>query len=376
MSPGNITFGSDSLTSLTVNTPQGGRPIHVQGTPNQGAVGSVVTSLIGHGADNVYVGDGSLSRVQGELNVTNVSKHSSLSVNGSNDTAKQNVTVALGRIHGLAPADITYGVKDVTGIDLDGGTGGNTFHVLRTCAGSPVVIDGGSGANTLIGPDITHTWRITGNDAGNVGRIAFSRVGSLTGGKRADTFLLSDGANLSGRIDGGIGDNTLDFSAQSRSVAADLRSGVATGIAGGVTRIVNLTGGQGTNILVGDDNANTLQGGSGRNLLIGGGGIDHVVGGSGDNILIGGSISADLSLTVLDAVMAEFARTDEAFVTRFTHILSGDGTNDPSLLDPDSVTDDGVANVVTGGPGANWFFVPDALATIARKPNDIITITK
>jgi hypothetical protein len=378
LSFGDITFASDGLTGLTVYTPRGGRTIQVQGTPNQGVVGSVVTSLIGHGLDTVYVGDdsGRLSRVHGALDVANPTSYSSLFVDGSTEPAAHSVTITPGAIRGLAPAGITYAANDVNSIDLKGGTGGNTFHVAGTIKRAPVTVDGGSGANVLIGPDIVQTWNISANDAGKVGDVKFARVGSLTGGQLADTFLPSDGANLSGRIDGGAGVNTLDLSAQSRNVAVDLRSAVATGIKGGVTNIVNLTGGRGTNVLVGDANANRLKGGSVRNILIGGGGIDQVLGGTGDNILIGGGVASELTLSALDAVMREFTRTDEDFLTRLTHILSGNGTNDPAYLNPDTVVNDGAANVLTGGSGSNWFFAPDALTPKARKPSDVVTIIK
>ena len=389
LTPGDILYGADELTSLTVTTPAGGRFVNVVGTPNRGAVGSTQTSLIGHGLDSINVGGPSLSRVQGTLNITNQTSRSSLIVDGSGDPAKQVATISLGLIRGLAPADITYDVGDVNTIDLRGGTGGNRFHVVATRFGSPVSIDGGSGANTLVGPNLANTWNITSNDAGDLGNpsfpalggpaqrdVTFSRIGSLTGGTLADTFLPSNGANLSGRIDGGAGVNTLDLSAQTRNVAVDLRTGVATGIKGGVANIANVNGGRGTSVLVGDANPNVLRGGSGRNLLIGGGGVDQVLGGPSDNILIGGGVTADLTLSALDSIMAEFARADDDFLTRLTHILSGNGTNDPAYLNPTTVVNDGAANVLTGGIGANWFFAPDALSPKGRKLGDVVTIIK
>ena len=76
--------------------------------------------------------------------------------------------------------------------------------------------------------------------------------------------------------------------------------------------------------------------------------------------------------------MSEFARTDEDFLTRLTHLLSGDGVNDPAYLNPDTVIDDDSANVLTGGTGANWFFAPRRqgrhLAQLAaHKPGDVVT---
>ena len=225
-----VEFTPDQLTGLTVDP--GSTKVEVHGTPNQGAVGSIVTSLIHLSVANVTVGDGSghLSRVQGKLDITQPSGPiKDLIVDGSAEPGKQSVTISPGTISGLAPADITYPENDLEAIRLKGGTGGNTFRVVATLPGDPVDIDGGSGANTLIGPDLKQTWNITSNDAGNLGNVTFSRVGGLTGGNRADTFLPSDGAILSGKVDGGGGKNTLDLSKQTRNVAVDLRSGEATG---------------------------------------------------------------------------------------------------------------------------------------------------
>jgi Ca2+-binding RTX toxin-like protein len=239
-----------------------------------------------------------------------------------------------------------------------------------------VIIDGGAGSNTLVGPNIANNWHIAASDAGRVHNVKFTRIGSLTGGSRADTFKPGNGVNLSGHLNGGSGVNTLDLSAQKRDVGVDLRTGAATGIAGGVTNIANVSGGKAASILVGDANANTLTGGSGRNIMIGGDGVDQIIGGASENILIGGDVSEDLTLAALGAVMSEFGRSDEDYITRLTHIMSGDGTNELALLNAGTVQGDGVANVLTGGAGRNWFFVADGIDQIKAQTlhkNDVVT---
>ena len=239
-----------------------------------------------------------------------------------------------------------------------------------------MTIDGGSAANTLVGPNLGQTWNITARDAGNVGNVTFTRIGSLTGGRRVDTFAPVNGATLSGSIDGGLGINTLNMSAQNRDVVVNLALGTATTIGGSVANISNVTGGRRNSVLVGNAKPNTLEGGTGNNLLIGGGGLDHSTGGKGDNILIGGTTSYDLQATALEAIMTEFDRPDEDFLTRLTHLLSGDGPNDPVMLNPGSVQSDGAANVLTSGAGANWFFTVAGLDVIkpeGRKSGDVVT---
>ncbi len=378
LAPADILFNGDGLSGLKVNTPQGGKLIDVLGTPNHGPTGSVHTALISHGNDAVSVEDasGRLDAIQGALDVSNPSDHSTLTVDSSSDPTGRRVTVAPGLIRGFAPADITYAKNAVTAVGLHGGTGGNTFQIQGTTARTPVTIDGGSGRNTLVGPNLANTWEITAHDAGKVGNVTFTRVGSLTGGSRADTFKLSNGAGLSGGIDGGFGVNTLDMSAQDRNVVINLSLGTATSVGGSVVNIANATGGKRNSILVGDGKANSLQGGTGKSLLIGGGGSDTLTGGKGDNILIGGITSYDLQTVALEALMNEFARADEDFFTRLSHLLSGDGANGDSLLNSTTVHTDEETNLLSGGPEYNWFFVSDGQDTIkpgSLRPGDVVT---
>jgi hypothetical protein len=70
----------------------------------------------------------------------------------------------------------------------------------------PLFFTGGAGVDTLVGPALDATWRISGVDAGEVAGLAFSGVESLVGadGNR-DTFVLAQGATLSAGLDGGAG---------------------------------------------------------------------------------------------------------------------------------------------------------------------------
>ena len=112
-------------------------------------------------------------------------------------------------------------------------------------------------------------------------------------------------------------------------------------------------------------------------MIIGGGGRDQVMGGAHDNILIGGTTSSDLQPAALEAIMQEFARTDEDFLTRLpAHLLSGDGSNAAALLNPTTVASHDKGSVLTGGAGPNWFIVADGKDQIkagTRHKNDVVT---
>jgi hypothetical protein len=61
----------------------------------------------------------------------------------------------------------------------------------------------------------------------------FTHIQSLTGGSGDDTFSLADGVGLSGRLNGGGGTNTLNYSAYTSDVTINLATGQATNIFGG-----------------------------------------------------------------------------------------------------------------------------------------------
>jgi Ca2+-binding RTX toxin-like protein len=177
------------------------------------------------------------------------------------------------------------------------------------------------------------------------------------------------------------------------NVLVDLPLGVATGLSGGIRHIENVTGSQGNDLIVGDANANVLVGGTGRNVLIGGGGADTLDASrsGGDNLLIGGTTNWDTNLAALQAVMAEWDRTDLGFADRRSDLLSGtngqgkkplnvvtvNGQQQLILLTPatnpksnnGTVHADASPDTLVGGAGQNWFFY-DGDDTLNPKKGD------
>ena len=70
---------------------------------------------------------------------------------------------------------------------------------------------GGSGIDTLEGPDADQTWTIaTGVGAGILGTsVTFIEMENLTGGSGSDTFDFSSGGQIVGTVDGGLGADIL-----------------------------------------------------------------------------------------------------------------------------------------------------------------------
>jgi Ca2+-binding RTX toxin-like protein len=127
------------------------------------------------------------------------------------------------------------------------------------------------------------------------------------------------------------------------------------------------------NILVGGAGTDQLQGGSGRDLLIGGAGGDTLHGNGGDDILIGNSTDHDSNLDALNAVMAEWGRTDADYTTRVNHLMgSAGGLNGGYFLNGTTVDDDAAVDQLYGEAGLDWFFYT-ASGSYKDRLNDLVS---
>jgi hypothetical protein len=276
-------------------------------------------------------------------------------------------------------------LADTTAVAIQAADGVNTTLTVDFSGGAfsvPVSFVGGTGTNTLVGPDVASAWSVTGANAGKVGTVSFSKVANLVGGSGVDVFKFTAAGSLSGRLDGGAAPvhqgNWLDYSGLASAVAVNLQTGSASKVAGGaagqVAHIQNVHGGDGGstltgnsqgNILIGGLGADTIQGGSGRSLLIGGKGADHVTGGSGGDILIGDYTTYDAmttaNQTALMGILAEW-QSAHSYATRFHDINTGTGggLNGAKKLNwGTTVKDDVAADAVTAAASAqalDWFF--------------------
>ncbi|MBU6309012.1 MAG: hypothetical protein KJS77_04640, partial [Planctomycetes bacterium] len=113
-------------------------------------------------------------------------------------------------------------------------------------------------------------------------------------GSGDDMVYLADAASTVARIDAGTGEDTLSYggyggSPWSSGVTANLLTGTATGITGGIAGFEDLTGGDGGDTLTGDANANVIFGGAGGDVISGNAGNDLLYGDDGGDTLIGGA---------------------------------------------------------------------------------------
>jgi len=160
-------------------------------------------------------------------------------------------------------ADDIFKVNDQATINLDGSAGtnsldysghdgpvaidlststatglvGSTFENINDFTGSANVDD------RLLGFDAATNFNITGDNTGNINDVyTFSAIENLTGLGNDDTFALIGSGSLSGEIDGGVGADTLNYTAYTAGpVVVDLDTVSATGL-NAFSQIETITG--------------------------------------------------------------------------------------------------------------------------------------
>jgi hypothetical protein len=112
-------------------------------------------------------------------------------------------------------------------LDLKGGTGEDQIFLSKVAATG--LIDGGSGANTIViagNPNGSGTlMTIEGPNQGKLDGLKFLNIGSIQLSPGDDNVMVTSGGWLTGQLLGGAGVDTLDFSACLNQVNLTLDSG-------------------------------------------------------------------------------------------------------------------------------------------------------
>jgi hypothetical protein len=138
-------------------------------------------------------------------------------------TAETLIVNSIGGSDSVTVNDLS-GVADLTTLNLNGFDGNDTFTYVATSAGAfSFNVHGGSGTDTLQGPNGATTWNVTAANQGNIGGLvtAFSFVETLSGGGGSDTFNVKAFATGPLTVTGGAGTDTLNYNAEWRAVAGD-----------------------------------------------------------------------------------------------------------------------------------------------------------
>jgi hypothetical protein len=323
-----------------------------------------------------WTGGGSLVGSGGSETVT-AAKDANFTLSKSALQASDGLSLSLS---GLGTANLTGGSGDNT-FTVGGWTGGGTLtggggnDTVQTTKNSNITltdttISAADGmALTLSGvrkASLVGVWRNIAFDLSG-----WSGSGSLASSSGTDTVIAAKGGDatlsdtgLSDDADGMVMSLTsikaarltvTDANAQQINAASFSGRTTLTGGAGNDT----LIGGSGGNVLIGGPGNDSLVAGAGRDLLIGGGGADTLVGGAGEDLLIGGATSYDGTYTALDAIMAEWSRTDLNYAGRVAHLrgTTSGGLNGSTDLTATAAPDDGAIDVLQHGTGLDWYWV-------------------
>lgn len=343
---GGITYVSGPLDDeIDVLATNAGEPLAISNGP------------IGIGIDIVRVGTASsLDTILGDLTVTNPPITTDLILDDTANPASKTIVLTESSITGMAPATINFSPFDLEALQILCGNAGNTITVNST-PDSDAVITLNSGS----GDDV-----VTLNDA-TQGEL---RV-NLQGGD--DRISLAEGGTFSlrpGFFNGGLGQDTLDYSAYLSAVTVDLKTGAATGTPGGVSGFEIVLGGEGDDILtarnsvdctlIGNGGADTLTGSDGNDTLNGGPGADTLAGGLGDDTLTGGpGIDSVRGQTGNDTIVMTTGDGDDSQI-------EGGADDDTLAFNTDDAQAD---NLTISGSGSQLSIVrtsPDPLSLLVR----------
>ena len=248
-----VTFGT--VESLALHTGSGNDTVTASAIPAlpvtvNGGGGSDI--LVGPNATITWNVSGANSGNIGNLTFAAVE---SLTGGTGNDTFK---FTGAGSLSGAVNGGAGPGVNE---LDLSAYTTPVTFKLAAgTATGTGGFVNiqtiGGNNTNaTLVGPNAPSTWNVTGTNAGNVAGVTFSGFRNLTGGTGNDVFKLSNGAGISGTLDGGGGSNTVNESAYTTPVALNLSAGTLTGTAE-FANLVAFVAGTASNTITGPNAVN------------------------------------------------------------------------------------------------------------------------
>ena len=270
-----------------------------------------------------------------------------LTLNGAADTV-----VAVGG----SAEDTLRNIENVIGGSAGDFLTGDGGQLLPGRGGADV-IDGGGGSDTADYRDQSGPMTVALNGAnastvfvGGVAEDSIRNIENILAGSGDDSLI---GDTLANTLDGGAGNDTVNYSGRTTSIVVTLNGGTNAGVSiGGVLEdtlrnVENIIGGSGSDTIIGDASANRLTGGAGGDILKGGLGADFLDGGIGSDTADFSDKSSSVAVTLdgsNDAVAA-VGGVAEDVIRNIENVFGGTGA--------DLFTGDGLANLIRGGAGAD-----------------------
>lgn len=225
---------------------------------------------------------------------------------------------------------------------------------------------GGTGIDSLSGPNTAIIWSVTGANSGNVANVSFASMENLIGNSQLDTFAFQANGSVSGQINGGLGEDVLDYSGSSAAIVVNLLNS-STSAVGSFSSISALIGSAASDTLLGANSTNTWTITTSSTFTVGSlsvGNFESLVGGTGVDVFLAkegveyfGSIDGGAGVdrmkytafvSSVSVNLSLGAATGFASVSRIENITGG---NSDDLL-----VGDASDNVISGGNGDDVLF--------------------
>ncbi len=200
---------TSSRTAMTINTGTGGDQVNIglARPPATSPLGATILGTLDHIQGPVTIQGGFVNAWDnGTAGGTNyVVSATSLARDGAAAIKFQPLSAASPKGAGLP------GLATPVGLSLHATSGDDTIRVANNSA-ALFTIDGGTGTNTLLGPNLANIWTITSTNGGALNsKLRFAAIQNLVGGTSTDSFRFGTAGRIAGNIDGGGGANKIDF---------------------------------------------------------------------------------------------------------------------------------------------------------------------
>ncbi|WP_395678584.1 beta strand repeat-containing protein, partial [Inquilinus sp.] len=257
------------------------------------------------------------------------------------------------------------GTDDLSSIENITTGSGNDSFTASVASGVDNVFNGGTGTDSIIYSAATNALAVdlvAGTVAAmGVGTDTLIAIENVTTGSGNDSFLANVTNGINNSLNGGSGNDTIDYSAATNALTINLSTGSATGTGIGtdtLTSFETVKTGSGNDVLTAASGGSTLIAGAGTDQVTGGIGNDTLVGGAGNDTLNGNSgtdtvdYSQDGGTGAVTVNMATGAATDSFgntdTLSNVENII-GTGLNDTIVA---NVTN-GTNNSLNGGGGTD-----------------------
>jgi Ca2+-binding RTX toxin-like protein len=287
-----------------------------------------------------------------------------------------------------AVSQLSNGASDrYSNIERARGGSGDDIYKFTDNFGQIIVQEVSGGTDTFDFSQVTGDLVFTlgsiyvSDGTGNTVAYSGDSVEVILGGLGNDTFRFGvDGGTLAGglgRIDGGAGVNTLDYSVYTSGVTVNLITGTATGFAR-IANIRHVIGGAGGDTLTGDDADNQLSGGLGNDTLNGGLGNDTLNGGLGNDTLNGGAGNDTLYGNDGNDTLNGDAGNDTLYGNAGTDSLNGgagDDTYPLTSFDTDTIAETSGSDTLDFSAWATNLTITVGGSTVISDGVNVVTLT-